>query len=306
MLGALLLCAGCGDNLTPYQVLYVGNVWGGNLAVDDGRVYFTTFYHGPEEDQAVWSVPADGGEPTLLWHGAPGMIFGFGMAVDDGDLFWSQQDTPTNAVFSVSIEGGDRAEVGRFTTTQAPYAGVDVEDDWIFAGSHDQIVRIPRDGGGAVPVFEGPVGWIDREGGPLYFISGETLQRLDPVTGAAELVANISAPGDFALAGDVAYIAGGDAVWTVPLDGGDPTQLVAGLERPGVVAIGKDAVFVTAEDDGGVTVLQIPLVGGEPRTLFRTRIIAPSMVVDGDQLYLAFCCEDDGSTSGGQVVRIDL
>ena len=58
----LSLAVGCGPaapDLPELPLLYVGNVWGGNLAVSEGRVYFTTFYHGPEEDQAVWSMPAE-------------------------------------------------------------------------------------------------------------------------------------------------------------------------------------------------------------------------------------------------------
>ena len=156
-LAALIAGAGCGDAGREGAPLYEGDVWGGNLAVADGRVYFTTFGHGAAHDHAVWSVPAGGGEPTLIWHGAPDRLFGYGMAVHDGDVFWSQDDAGAPAVFSAPIGGGARAALGSFTETQAPAANVTVDDDWIFAGSAHQILRIPRRGGPAVIVYTGDV-----------------------------------------------------------------------------------------------------------------------------------------------------
>lgn len=304
----LLLGAGCGDNLQPPSeplVLYEGNVWGGNLAVADGRVFFTTFDHGDELDHAVWSVATDGGVPTLLWHGAPGAIFGYGMAVDDDEVFWSQNADLTNAVLSAPIGGGARTERGRFTTAQAAYTGVVVDADWIFAGSWDQIIRIPRQGGDAEVIFESSVDWIDRDGGPLYFTGRGTLQRFAADGGAPAQVAAIAGAAQFAIVGDVAYVAAADAVWTVSLEGGAPTVLASGLVNPWRIAAGSDAVFTTTMDDDGVAVLRVPLDGGPVETVYRTRISAPQMVVDGNQLYLAFCCDDDASIGGGQVVRLD-
>jgi hypothetical protein len=110
---AVIGLAACGDNLPPPEpvILFQGNVWGGNLAVADGRVYFTAFTYGAEEDQAVLSVPAGGGAVTRLWHGAPHMIFGNGMAVAGGDVFWSQEADPTNAVYRAPVGGGERGYV---------------------------------------------------------------------------------------------------------------------------------------------------------------------------------------------------
>lgn len=309
---ALAFVAGaCGDNIAPppeLPVLYEGNVWGGNLAVADGEVYFTTFYHGGELDQAVWGVSVDGGEPRLLWHGAAHALFGRAMAVDAGDVFFDQEDLSDGddrmKVFSVPRAGGDRRDWG----FAGGSGGLAVDDRWVLVATRDGLVRTPRGGGEAQLLVMGAVTDVERRSDEVYITRADRLERVDEDTGAVTPIAGVAGIGLLALADAAAYAIAGDVVWRIPLPPttAAPTAILAGHGSPyEIAADGDDLYAVVASATDGYRLLRVSVASGAVADITPPTFRAAKVVVTPEAVFAAFCCGERGGTGGGQVLRVE-
>lgn len=293
---------GCAASMMP-TLLYEGDVWGGNVAVADGMVYFTTY--GDLGLHAVLGVPTCGGEPSVVWSEENTGLFGKGMAVDGGEVFWSQAvvdgggDLVGAAVFRSPTMGGARMLVGPFSGPEAPYSGIRLVGDTVYAASFLEVVSVPRGGGEVTVVYDGAVEWgTVVQDGRLYLTSADRLLALTLPAGAPQQLAQLPAPasGSFDVDETHAYVATGDTLWKIPLTGGTPTALAQGTAMTHAVA-GPDEVYSVA--DG--MVLRVPKDGGAPEAMSD---VGPSatMTLDGTDLYVAYCCGE----GGGGVLRIPV
>lgn len=289
--GATSGSTGCAASMTP-TLLYEGNVWTGNVAVADGMVYFTTY---DEVDlHSVLRVPTCGGEPSVVWSEANTGLFGQGMAVDGGEVFWSQAVKDGGgvlvgaAVFRAPITGGARTLVGSFSSPWAPYSGLRVVGDTVYAASLVEVVSVPRGGGDATVVYDGAVQWgTVVKDGRLYLTGEDRLLALTLPAGAPQELAQLPAPvaGAFDVDETHAYVAAGDDLWKIPLAGGPPTSL-AKATAMGYAVAGPEDVYAFANGDSGRVVLRVPKAGGAAETLAEVGP-AGAMTLDGADLYVA-------------------
>ncbi len=304
-----MLVGACGDNAAPplaLPVLYEGNVWGDQLAVADGQVYFVTFYHGPERDQAVWRVGVEGGEPALLWHGAPGATFGHKMTVQAEDLFFDQdhlEDADDRLkLFSVPIGGGERRDWG----FAGGAGGLVVDDHWLYVGNPDGLTRVPRGGGTAEVLAAGYIGDVERAGDEVYITRGDRLERVDVEAGVVTPITGVAGIGRLTLTTTDALAIAGDAVVRMPLppSTATPATVLSGHGAPYEIAADGDDLYAVVEPErDGARLLHVSLSTGAVVDITPKEIRPGRLVVDADSVFLAFCCGGTG-TGGGQVLRV--
>jgi hypothetical protein len=295
----MCLLIACGDK-GPAR-LYDGNVWGGQLAVVDGTVYFTTLGEGSDNEVGVYAVPASGGSATRLWHGSAHGIPGYGMAVRDGTVYWTGETAMAAGVaaFAVPTSGGDGSVLGMFDTGQAPSQGVAVDDTAMYGASSQEIVRFDRAGATAPSQAVGTpgIGWMVERGGALYYTTSTSVVRLDLGTmQAATVPAAGVATGAFAVDDTDAYVPTATAILRVPLDG-SPATPIAVAGQPAQIIEDGDVFYATLGSqvvrihrDGTTDVL----LDGAP-TVF-------ALARDGSSLYVANCA----CGLAGFIHRIDL
>lgn len=291
------------------EVLFEGDVWGGNLAVDAGRVYFTTFGVPSDREDEVWSVDATGGARVVAWRGVGG-IFGVGMAVEGDYVYWSQDavdDGGVPGVYRALTRGGPRELLGEFPTSQAAYGGVVTDGTNVYAGQHDSIISVPLAGGAVTTLYSGEVGSIRRsvDGTALYFSAEEVLMRVPLPAGTAETVRRFPGArlGAVAIDATSAFVTMGTAILRVPLDGADTETVADGLERPGSIVLSDEHVYAAVVLGDHHAVVRAPIGGGEVTYVLEVFAAgSPTLALDDDALYAAYCCGD--ATSGGAVVRV--
>jgi len=307
---AALLLAACSTSAPPvhspdgYDILYTGSVWGGNLAVANGTVYFTTFTDDDSTVSAhsVRAVSRDGGSVDVLWRSTTAQIFGYGLAIAGGDLYWSEAldgDPPAGAgFFRAPIGGGDRTQLGQFQTGGAPYNGVVADETAAFASNGD-ILTVPIAGTSATTLSTAPgANWLGLQGELLYFTSGQSLMSLPRTGGAPSTLASFSTAvaNQFDLDRDAAYVQTDGAIVRVPLDGSAQSMYPVGTGTPSLVVKGADAFYVDAPlDTGDDQILRVPLSGDPVQVLATNLHYVFSLAIDDRYLYFAQCaCSHDG------------
>jgi hypothetical protein len=314
-------CSSCGapgdlpDAAASGPFLYQGLVWGGNLAVADGEVYFTTFNDGPTGTQhAVRAVPTTGGDVRVVWQGDSG-LFGYGMAVHGGRVAWSGDFDPMGeAFFSAPAAGGDRTLLGQFNSAFVASGGVTADDNWTCAANETEILCAPAAGGAAIPVYaqsQGP-GWIALRNGTLYFTTDSALQAVAPSGGAPRTIAALpSGSKRFDLDDTTAWVLSGSSLVVVPLDGSPTTTVPIASGPAHEILRGPAAIYliVTTMDptDGGApsgsdAIVKMALDGSQQQILLADLHFDWSLATDGTTLFVAQCT----CSSGGFVARLPL
>jgi hypothetical protein len=316
VVGVALSVTACGGDAsdccapsTHGLTLFRGRVWGGNLAVADGVVYFTT-YTGDPIEHAVLSVPVSGGEPTTVTVSGRG-TFGNGMAVRNGRVYWLQNAdvyAGQGAIYGATLPQGELMTVSSFSTPAVPRCGVAADDAWIYAATTDEIVRVPLDGGDAATLYSGAIVWgtVLRERN-LYFIGDGALGRVNLDSGLAELLAPIDglgAFGPFDVDADAAYVPAENGILRVPLDGSAAVALTRDVGTAVAVVASTDDVFAIAGigTDKGSYIVRVPKSGGAAVPVHEGSTGIGSLALHDTTLYAAYCCGD----AGGEVVRFDL
>lgn len=287
---AALATSGCGDNIE------MGEVWGGNLAVADGRMYFSTMVG--ESEHAIWSQDLDGDSPKQLWRGAPHQIFGDGMAVRDGRVYWSSDDTttgvnlPPSAVFSAPIEGGAPRREGVFTMPSAAYGGLDVDADHIYAATLGEVIEFdaePR------VLLRDEIRYFRIAGPLMYVLTATELKRIVIETLEVSTVTTIST-GNAALCIDdaSAYVISGSTLYQISLADGTQAMIATDLSTPTGCAVDARGVYLAVlAPDPPITYPQTNFLvridfDGTRHDLGTTEAtFVGQFVLDGDYLYYA-------------------
>lgn len=240
--------------------------FGGNLAADDTGIYFSGVYPGNGNHFApILHAPFDGG-PLQTLGTVEVSIFGFGAALDDA-FYWSGQTIDgADVVLSMPKEGGAITTLAEMGTSCAPYAGVALDADHVYAatiGCKDgdpTLVQVPRKGGTAKPIWtKSGVHWVASHAGHVYFVVSETggvaLLRVE-ATGAPTSLAHVD--GAFTSGTELAfddvnaYVFDTSSVFAVPLDGSPPKAIATGIaDATAIVADASGVYLATAEGTGG-------------------------------------------------------
>jgi hypothetical protein len=294
----VVVAAACGDNLPgPADGhLFEGKVWGGNLAVADGWVYFTTYGERDGKQHALWRVSRDGGAAEPIWVGPRG-IFGYGLAIGEGHLFWSEavdEQLTAAGVFEVSASGGNETQLATFSTMNAPYAGVSFDAGHVYAANEDEVLDIPA-GGTASTAYAGSVSWMVHRGGHLYVLAGNMLLA----DGAP--IAMIGSPeGQFDVDDHAAYIGDGESLRRIPLDATTTAAAIDIHGKPQVITAGPHEVYAVVQLVGGEELDRFDFASGATTALADDLHVVGALAADDTSVYLAECCDN------GVIARFDL
>jgi hypothetical protein len=256
----LVSLAGCGDNAPEcghVQLLEANrNIWGGHIAIDDERVYYSDYDNG-FGTHLVFRQPRDGGQPLVIAARDEASRFGFGMAVDAAFVYWSAENEPAGyALLATPRLGGRTLELSAISECTATAVAVDAINAYASSrlcnnGTIDvaaKVIAVPHAGGASREVWTSPdadVVDLAARDGVVFIATSAGLVR----------------------ASDVA------------------TELVDGRPTYHAVIAGGELIYSTNE-----SIIARPLAGGEPQTLytFVTPISEPrAFGVDGTDLYIA-------------------
>lgn len=270
----LAACGGDDDNLTdpPEEVEMVAS--GGfdspldAVASPGGETfYFTAFTTGESSEAALFSVPAGGGDATVLHAGFPledptGLV----LSCDGGTIFLadigaeaSELEDGQSLIYAWEVAGGALSAITTTGMAEAASLAIGPDCETLYA-----------------------TGYAD-DGAPGLF-------RLRPAGGAAEAVLTgspLQSPSGVFVDGDsVAWVmdqlpgrGSGGVLWAVS-PGGEASEVVSGLglsEPAGVslVAGGGTAVIANRTADGEGQLLAVHIESGE-RTEIATSMIEPA------------------------------
>ena len=280
----------CGGSV---DVLYRGTVWGENLAVGDGRVYFSWYENAAGDHHAIESVSTTcGAAETTSWLGGEQDLFGKGMAVHGGSVFWSEAVTEFGdvAIWAAPATANSHNPRVQLATFDNIVPFVDGGDALYALGISLMFVRIPYDGS-AISTLVAPLDpnllWLTAADSKLYYAYNGTVVALDLASGTQTsfAVAQYSG-GQFDVDATNLYVPIHDGVAIVPLDGSPQTILVTGNPWNSVV-LGADGLYGQTQD----MLARMAMTGGTPTQL------APlgqggSIVRDGNTIYATACCAD--------------
>jgi hypothetical protein len=259
-LGLAACSAGCGDNepACGHVQLLAGNrnIWGGHIAVDAERVYYSDYNNGAGT-HLVFRQPRDGGQALVIAARDRFSRFGFGMGVDASLLYWAaESDLGGYNLLATPVLGGPTADVASISTCTG--SGIAVDRLNAYAGAircrdgaielPSRVIAVPHDGSGKFEVWQ-------------------------------------------SASADVAAIAARDGTIWIATTGGlvrvsnSGTELLDGRPSYHVVIANDELVYSTDE-----AVKSMPLAGGTARTLysFTSSIAQPrAFAVDGSDLYVS-------------------
>lgn len=96
--------------------------------------------------------------------------------------------------------------------------------------------------------------------------------------------------GDLVVSGDTAFWLVEDGVWSMPVAGGEPKQLVGGQLPPRALAVDAEHVYFTSNAPGGaqVALARAPRAGGPVEALWSDTFLAlGAIALDDDAVYVA-------------------
>jgi hypothetical protein len=126
-----------------------------NPAVDSTNVYFVTQANSNQGVTQVWSVPIDGGAPTLLGSGLPGGGE-YSLAVDNDNIYW----IAASSVFEMPKDGST-PPIALATAQASPSDIVATPSGLYWAGPANQnasLTRMVTDGGTPESVVDSGAG----------------------------------------------------------------------------------------------------------------------------------------------------
>ncbi len=228
------------------------NIWGGQIAVDGERIYYTDYDNGAGA-HLVFFQPRDGGQALVIAARNQSDRFGFGMATDGASLYWtSEADSVGYTLLATPVLGGRSQEL--FVLGACTARGVAVDTVAAYAG-------VTRCEGQPAHVYAAPHG------------SGT----------AHEIWSSPDA--------DVSDVAARDGeVWIATSAGlvhvsATATELVDGHPIYHVEIAGDDVLYSTDE-----SIVAVPRTGGPPHTryTFHTPISQPrAFASDAGDLYIS-------------------
>lgn len=224
--------------------------------------------------------------------------------------------SPPDTLFIASQENGGTVvsmpTIGGATTTlvtgmQEVPIGLAVSDDTLYVADRTTVRSVPTTGGTPTTVITGlndPNGanGVAVAGNTLYIpkgtsvvsvpTSGGTLTTLATILASPPYEAYGAVPMTVAVVGDTVYftvqgygVGDTGTVRSVPITGGTPTTLVAGLANPFGLAVSGDTLYFS--EPGRQRVSSVPITGGTPTTLVTDLHFPIGLAVSGGTLYIA-------------------
>ncbi|HUG28740.1 MAG TPA: hypothetical protein VMK53_10655 [Gemmatimonadales bacterium] len=250
---------------------------GAEFSPDGRTVGFRMAFNGVDQ---VWTVPAEGGDPTPLTRdGVRKGLFSFSR--DGSRIFYLADDGPGQTLFSVPVTGGEPTRLTDDATTKT-YFG-----------------RISETADGSLLGYSG----ASTDGGYEYFVVPSTGGSPRAVTNWRTVNAGMLLP-DGSAAIVTSYHQGGveAQLYLVPLDGGAPRQIptTGGWVFDALPSPDGQHLAYTQVVDGDFTVGLVPISGGEPRRLSPpgTNVGTYNWMPDGQSLVVAL--------GAGQSTRLAL
>jgi hypothetical protein len=228
-----------------------------------------------EHEHAVVRLPPGGGIPQVLWHGQDIEILGAGMAVDDRVYFSASTPQGRSVLFAVPRDGGPLQALADLGSPCGPL-GVAIDAQRVYAATigcldgPSVLVRVPRTSGAPTTLLSSStesIRWIAARDGTVYFLLGQRLMRIGseetPVTMA--MIDGIS----LALQATTVYVLTTDAVIAMPIQGGPPKTLAAGLSAANSIAVDDSGIYVAIPPPQGNGTILCLRPGNTPATLAR-------------------------------------
>jgi hypothetical protein len=266
------------------------------LALDEANVYWSN------ADGSVHQASKSGGEPTELSPGVGGPVFA--VAVDATRVFWPA--TAFMKIAEVSKLGGATNVLAENVET------LDVAADGanVFFPEH-ALMTVPAAGGAVSFVLPCAVEPLVLDATSAYapLPDHATLRKLSKTGGEAVVLAWMDSPiTSLAVYEDTVYVATSTgSVFAVPVDGGNPVALSAGLDVARIAVDASGIYATTARTPGPNQVLRIPFDGGEPIILADDQRAPRAIALDDDNVYWT----NDGAFTpnalgafGGSIMRV--
>jgi hypothetical protein len=258
--GAACSVAGCGDNDPPcghVQLMSANrNIWGGHIALDDERIYFSDYENGART-RLIFRQPRDGGQELVIAARDTFSRFGFGMAVDATYLYWAAESPLIGfTLFATPRLGGATLELSGISPCTGSGIAVDRFNAYAGAvrcsdGSRDfasSVIAVPHDGSGvfevwsstsadvsAIAALDGTI-WIATSGG-LYRVSNTGTVLLDGRPSYHVVIA-----------GGQLFYSTDEAVKVRPLTDGTAQTLYAfttSIEQPRAFAVDGTDIYIS-------------------------------------------------------------
>ena len=264
------------------------------LAIDAANVYF-----GNSDDDGVYAVPKQGGEPTRLTRRAP--VAG-AIAVDATSISWIA--SPGDAVLRLSLHDGGQPVTLR---DRGIFSDVATADGEVFItealGAGGALLRVTGPTAARLASFDGAPRAVMADSTHAYVITPTKIFRTTHAKGNLETIATGNAFGypqiDDAFVYVVADVSGTRVVARLPKAGGPMTTLARDVRDAPIEVEGADVLFLDATR---TQLLAVPKVGGEPRVVIDDEAFAgvTAIVADPTTVFVA-----TGARESGVVLAVD-
>ena len=259
------------------------------LAIDDARVYF-----GNNDDDAVFSVKKEGGEPVRLARRAP--VAG-ALAIEGGHLTWIA--TPGDIVLRVPVGGGNPTtlrERGIFADVAMQGSDVYIAE---IVGAGGDITRVSGATAARIASVEGGPRAIAVDAKHVYVATSSKLVRAPRERGEVETLATGPGFDSPVLDDEAVYAVAATAVGTRQLlriakSGGEPKAIASDVRAAPIAEGGGEILYFDASRPA---LLAEPSRGGEPRLVAQDDALArPSAIAaDATSIYVATGEREDGA-----------
>ena len=223
------------------------------LAVDATSLYWTN-----TDDGTVMKMGLDGGTPIPLASGQRGPA---ALAVDATSIYWSNNGDSTG-MWKMGLDGGNPAQLAFGGRTM----GIAVDATSIYWSDFDDgtVMKADLDGGNPTPLTsKGALYcyYIAVDATRVYWThAADGLARLESGH-LSEINVPVYSAGLWGIAMDETSIywtdnCDGGHVWKADLDGGNASQIVCGLGRPGGIAVDATSVYWVSPESGTVMKLK--------------------------------------------------
>jgi outer membrane protein assembly factor BamB len=235
---------------------------------------------------AIWTMPSDGATPPKQLSNQHREGFAFFPFVAGDKVFARSK----RALLAIGIPDGPVTH-GSFTgLIDLPEEAVgDATSIFVTIFSHDDVMRVPTSGGGAVHLLDAKHGVLALHGGTLYVASYTTgeLTAITTATGAHHVVARALAKPTAIVADDHAvyvYTETDETVSRIDLASGAVTPLARHLNNSDELVLADDALYTVSWPN---RLVKLSTTAGAAAVDLATDLDMPrSVVLDGDYLYV--------------------